>query len=80
MKNLKVTAMILAATLSAGTLMACSSNKEADNTVSTVESETVASEESIMVESESTESSELWKTRKRMRWQQQCFSISKLPE
>lgn len=59
MKNLKVTAMILAATLSAGTLMACSSNKEADNTVSTVESETVASEESIMVESESTESSEL---------------------
>lgn len=59
MKNLKVTAMILAATLSAGTLMACSSDKEADNTVSTVESETVASEESIMVESESTESSEL---------------------
>lgn len=59
MKNLKVTAMILAATLSAGTLMACSSNKEADNTVSTVESETLASEESIMVESESTESSEL---------------------
>ena len=56
MKNLKVTAMILAATLSAGTLMACSSDKEADNTVSTVESETV---ESIMVESESTESSEL---------------------
>ena len=61
MKNLKVTAMILAATLSAGTLMACSSDKEADNTVSTVESETVASEESIMVESESTESSELMK-------------------
>lgn len=56
MKNLKVTAMILAATLSAGTLMACSSNKEADNTVSTVESETVESEAE---ESIATESSEL---------------------
>lgn len=61
MKNLKVTAMILAAALSAGTLMACSSNKETNNTVSTVESETVESEaeESITTESESTESSEL---------------------
>lgn len=61
MKNLKVTAMILAATLSAGTLVACSSNQEANNTVSTVESETVESEveESIATESESTESSEL---------------------
>ena len=56
MKNLKVTAMILAATLSAGTLMACSSDKEADNTVSTVESETVESEAE---ESIATESSEL---------------------
>lgn len=61
MKNLKVTAMILAATLSTGTLMACSSDKEANNAVSTVESETVESEvvESIAAESESTESSEL---------------------
>lgn len=53
--------MILAATLSAGTLMACSSDKETNNTVSTVESETVESEieESSATESESTESSEL---------------------
>lgn len=56
MKNLKVTAMILAATLSAGTLMACSSNKAADNTISTVESGTVESEAE---ESIATESSEL---------------------
>ena len=55
MKNLKVTAMILAATLSAGTLVACSSEKETDNTVSTVESETVETEESVTTESESSE-------------------------
>lgn len=57
MKNLKVTAMILAAALSAGTLVGCSSDKETNNTVSTVESETVEneSEESVSTESESTE-------------------------
>ena len=57
MKNLKVTAMILAAVLSAGTLVGCSSDKETNNTVSTVESELVEneSEESVPTESESTE-------------------------
>lgn len=55
MKNLKVTAMILAATLSAGTLVACSSGKETNETASTVESETVETEESVATESESSE-------------------------
>ena len=49
--------MILAAVLSAGTLVGCSSDKETNNTVSTVESEIVEneSEESVPTESESTE-------------------------
>ena len=60
MKNLKVTAIILAAALSAGALIACSSNKETEESAQAVESTTSESEttESIILETENAESSE----------------------
>ena len=56
MKNLKVTALILALTLSAGMLTACSSKEENDTSVPTVETSESQVEESM--EAETTESSE----------------------